>query len=320
MTPFQLIPVLVFLAVLLAATGGFLVISARRTERRGISRRLNSADESAVDTSQHELKRILSGRSLSDEGHYSLPLISLNRLIVQSGVTVGARGVLIAMAGASVGCYSAMAMLQDSPLVSVLSAAIAGIGFPVFVLRSLRMARQRKFEEQLPEAIDIIVRGLKAGHAIPVAIATVGRQMPEPLGGEFGITAAELTYGLELETAMVNLRTRVGQADLALLVLAVSIQAKMGGNLAEILGRLSKVIRDRFKLRRKARALSAEGRYSALFLSLLPFLLFCVLWLISPAYYGEVWYEWYVKPVLGGAIVWLLIGNYVMYRMVKFAV
>jgi tight adherence protein B len=320
MTQFQLIPVFVFFAVLLAATAGFLVISARWAERRGIHRRLNRADENALDTSQLELKRILSGRSLSDEGHYSLPLISLNRLIVQSGVTVGARGVLIAMAGVSIGCYFIMAILQDSLLAAILCGTMAGIGFPIFVLRSLRMARQRKFEEQLPEAIDIIVRGLKAGHAIPVAIATVGRQMPEPLGGEFGITGAELTYGLDLETAMVNLRSRVGQADLALLVLAVSIQAKMGGNLAEILGNLSKVIRDRFKLRRKARALSAEGRYSALFLSLLPFILFCVLWLISPAYYGEVWDEWYVKPALGGAIVWMLIGNYVMYRMVKFAV
>jgi tight adherence protein B len=318
MNALHLIPVFVFISVLLVVTAGTLIVSAQRTQRQSISRRLTAAD--AAQSSQHELKRILNGRSLSADGHYSLPLISLNRLILQSGVTVGARGVILVMAALGIGCYFVMAIVQDSIFVSVLCAAIAATGFPVFILRSLRMSRQRKFEEQLPDAIDIIVRGLRAGHAIPVAIATVGRQMPEPIGGEFAITGGELTYGLDLETAMVNLRGRVGQADLALLVLAVSIQAKMGGNLAEILGNLAKVIRDRFKLRRKARALSAEGRYSAMFLSLLPFILFCVLWLISPAYYGEVWNEWFVKPVLGGAIVWMAVGNYVMYRMVKFSV
>ncbi len=184
----------------------------------------------------------------------------------------------------------------------------------------LRTSRQRKFEEQLPEAIDILVRGLRAGHAIPFAISTVGRQMSQPIGGEFGITGGELTYGLDLETAMINLRSRVGQADLSLLVLAVSIQAKMGGNLAEILTNLARVIRERFKLRRKARALSAEGRYSAMLLSILPIALFGILWLIAPSYYGQVWDEWFVKPALGLTLLWMMFGNFVMYRMVKFSV
>jgi tight adherence protein B len=314
----QLIPILVFVAVLLAVTAAFLTLSSRKAQRNSVGRRLGTTD--VVDTSRQELKRTLHGRSLSPEGDYSLPFISLNQLILQSGVTFGVQGVLFAMAFLTVGTYFVMSIIQDSPTVAVIVAVAVGAGFPVMILRGLRTNRQRKFEEQLPEAIDIIVRGLKAGHAIPVAIATVGQQTAEPLGGEFAITGAELTYGLDLETAMVNLRTRVGQADLALLVLAVSIQAKMGGNLAEILGNLAKVIRERFKLRRKARALSAEGRYSAMFLSLLPVVLFGVLWLISPAYYGEVWDEWYVKPVLGGAVLWMLFGNYVMYRMVKFSV
>jgi tight adherence protein B len=123
-----------------------------------------------------------------------------------------------------------------------------------------------------------------------------------------------------METAMVNLRSRVGQADLSLLVLAVSIQAKMGGNLAEILSNLSKVIRDRFKLRRKAKALSAEGRYSAVFLSIMPIALFGIFWLISPSYYGLVWNEPLLKPVLVAAVLWMILGNLIMYRMVKFNV
>ena len=102
---------------------------------------------------------------------------------------------------------------------------------PFTVLRAMRDGRQRKFEEQLPEAIDTLVRGLKAGHAVSVAVSSVGKNLPDPIGAEFRLTAAEMTYGLDLETAMANLHTRVGQPDLGLIALAVSIQSKTGGNL-----------------------------------------------------------------------------------------
>ena len=314
----QIVPLLVFIAVLLTVTAAYLAVSAQRTRRKSMSRRLN--EYGAADASHGELMRIRHGRSLSPDGHYSLPIIPLNQLILQSGVTVGVHGVLFAMAFLSVGAYFILSILQTGTAMALFGAALIGAGIPIAILRLLRQARQRKFETQLPEAIDILVRGLKAGHAIPAAISTVGRQMPNPLGGEFSITGAELTYGLDLETAMVNLRSRVGQADLSLLVLAVSIQSKMGGNLVEILSNLARVVRERFKLRRKARALSAEGRYSAIFLSLMPIALFGILWLIAPNYYGEIWQTWYVKPVLGCAILWMILGNIVMYRMVKFGI
>lgn len=312
----QLIPTLVFASVLLTVTACYLALSAQRARRKSMSRRLS--EFGAAEANQGELMRIRHGRSLSPDGHYSLPFIPLNQLILQSGITVGAQGVLFTMAFLSAGAYFIFAIIQSSPAVSFFCALAAGAGLPILILRMLRSSRQRKFESQLPDAIDVLVRGLKAGHAIPAAIATVGRQLPNPVGSEFAITGSELTYGLDLETAMVNLRSRVGQADLSLLVLAVSIQSKMGGNLVEILTNLSRVIRERFKLRRKARALSAEGRYSALFLSLMPIALFGILWLIAPSYYGLVWHEAYVKPVLGASIIWMCLGNFIMYRMVKF--
>jgi tight adherence protein B len=314
----RVVPLLVFIAVLLTVCVVFLIVSAHRTHRKTVNRRLTAAGTAEIN--QGELMRIRRGRSLSAEGHYSLPFIPLNQLILQSGVTVGVQGILFTMAFLSAGAYVVAAILQGDLIMSLAVAGCTGIGLPVLVLRMLRADRQRKFEEQLPNAIDILVRGLRAGHAIPVAIATVGRQMPQPLGGEFSITAGELTYGLDLETAMVNMRSRVGQADLSLLVLAVSIQAKMGGNLAEILTNLSRVIRDRFKLRRKAKSLSAEGRYSAIFLSIIPIALFGILWVLSPSFYGQIWNEPFVKPALGAAIAWMMLGNYVMYRMVKFSV
>lgn len=312
-----LIPVLVFVAVLLGVNATALLIAARRGYRRRVSTRLAGLFD---ENSQKELMGIRRGRSLSSDGHYAIPIIPLNKLVLQSGVTVGLYGVMGTMVCLFAGAYLVVFTLQNHHLMAFAAACVAGIGLPLIVLKMMRERRQRRFEEQLPDAVDIMVRGLKAGHAIPVALHTVSQQMPDPVGAEFGLTAGELTYGLDLETALVNLRTRVGQLDLSLLVLAVSIQSKMGGNLAEILANLSRVIRGRFRLRRKAKALSAEGRFSAVALSIIPLVLFAILWIIAPSFYGQIWNEPIVKPVLLGAIGWLMLGNIIMYRMVRFSV
>lgn len=318
MTLIDAIPLLIFVSVLLIVIAFYLAISSQKTLRDNTNRRLN--EFGGTTSTEGELMRVRQGRSLSREGHYAMPLISLNRLILQSGVTIGLQGVIFVMVFLGAGAYFVFGIVFASTFFAVAGAFLVGIGLPVFVMRSMRTSRQRKFEEQLPDALDVLVRGLKAGHSIPVAISTVGTQMPQPLGNEFEITGSELTYGLDLETALSNLRSRVGQSDLTLFVLAVSIQAKMGGNLAEILGNLADMIRSRFKLRRKAKALSAEGRYSAILLSLMPIALFGILWLIAPSYYGQVWNEWFIKPVLGAAVAWMVIGNFIMSRMVKFSI
>jgi tight adherence protein B len=316
--PTQLILILVFVAVLLGVNGIGLLVASYRSHRRGVRRRLTPLD--AAMPSRTELASIRRDRSLSPDGDYTMSAIPLNQLILQSGVTVGTFAVLASMTCVFVASYLIVFTLQKDHLVALAAAFAIGVGIPIVVLRTMRDRRRRRFEEQLPDAIDVLVRSLRAGHSIPVAINTVAQQAPDPIGGEFAIAAGELTYGLDLETALVNLRSRVGQADLGLVVLAVSIQAKMGGNLAEILSNLAKVIRGRFKLRRKAMALSAEGRFSAIALTVLPFLLFGVLSIIAPTYYGQVWDQPVVKPVLAACLVWMTIGNIVMHRMVRFSI
>lgn len=314
-----LLPAVAFVGILTFALGCYLTLSSRAAYRGKVQSRLNVREGGGIQTHE-ELLRVRQSRSLTPEGHYLLPLFSINRLLLQSGTSVGLSGFIgagaIVAALVFLGCKLAGLAFPAGMVVAI----GAGAWLPFMVLRNMRAARQTKFEEQLPDAIDVMVRSLRAGHALPVAISAVARNMPEPIGSEFRLTAAEVTYGLDLETAMINLRSRVGQSDLALIVLAVSIQSRTGGNLAEILSNLSRVIRERFKLRRKAYALSAEGRFSAILLSLLPIVLFAVLRLISPNYYGDVWTSPYVKPVLTGAIAWMLIGDYIMYQMVRIRV
>src|SRR5271156_6050457 len=155
----------------------------------------------------------------------------------------------------------------------------------------------------------MIVRSLRAGHPVPIAINMVAREMADPIGSEFGMVSDEITYGADLETAMRNLYGRLGSDDLPLFITAVGIQASTGGNLAEILENLSGVIRQRFKMRRKVRALAAEGRASALILSALPIGLFAVVLITSPEFYASVWHEHLTKMLLAGGGLWMLIGN-----------
>jgi tight adherence protein B len=191
---------------------------------------------------------------------------------------------------------------------------------PYLVLLLLRARRQKKFSAQLPDALDTIVRSLRAGHPVPAAIAMVGREMPDPIGSEFGILTDEITYGADLETALRNLDARISSDDLPLFVTAVGIQSSTGGNLGEILENLSGVIRLRFKMRRKIRALASEGRASAMILSALPIGLFIVVQVTSPDFYASVWHENLTKLLLGGAAGWMLVGNLIMFKMVNFKI
>jgi tight adherence protein B len=174
------------------------------------------------------------------------------------------------------------------------------------------------FATQLPEAIDLITRSLKAGHPTAIAISMVSREMADPIGTEFGIVSDEVTYGSDLITALKNLHERVDLPDLSLLISSVSIQSTTGGNLREILEGLSLVIRDRGKMKRKIRAISAEGRMSAIFLTAMPVLLFIALQFLIPDYYGEIWNEILTWKLMAGFGLWLTFGNLIIMKMVSF--
>jgi tight adherence protein B len=310
--------VLMFAAFFLAFEAIFLSFARRTTTRKDLSRRVSS--RGTPDADHAELIKARRRRSLSAEGEYTMHAVWLNRLIVQSGVHWGAAVLPVA----SVLIFAAVAgpflLLGINLLIAIAVGIAAAFGIPLMILAFKRDRRRRKFEDQLPEAIDVLVRSLRAGHPVSAAIRMVVREMPDPLGGEFRIVSDEMTYGLDLETAMNNLSARVGQPDLALAVVAVGIQSKTGGNLAEVLSNLSKLIRDRSRMRLKIRSLSAEGRFSAIVLTVLPVIVFTLLNLIAPHFYGDVWASPLVKPLLAAGIAWMIIGDIIMYRMVKLEV
>jgi tight adherence protein B len=302
----------------LFAEAMYLLFYKSGSYRRRINHRLNvMVDKTDRGSTLAELRR---ERGLTSSGNYRLPLVALNRLVLQSGVTIGFTKLILIAAAVTGLSFLALLMVRGNVLQALLGALVVGLLLPYFALTMLRNKRQKAFGAQFPDALDIIVRSLRAGHPVPIAINMVGREMPDPIGSEFGIISDEITYGADLETALRNLHFRIGQEDLPLFVTAVAIQGSTGGNLGEILDNLSNVIRQRFKMRRKVRALASEGRASAMILSSLPIGMFLVILFISPDFYSSVWSYPLTKMALGGATAWMGLGNLVMFRMVNFRI
>jgi len=245
-------------------------------------------------------------------------LQNLKQLMVQSGLRFTTQILLLWFAVPAVLFYFFMSTAFGlNFLALVLAPLMAAATFYLFLHRA-RRRRIARFGEQLPDALDVISRGLRAGHPFRTALALVAREMPDPVGSEFGIVADEIMFGLEQSVAVDNLGPRVVHNDLSFFSTAVNIQQQTGGNLAEVLTRLSGMLRSRLKLRLKIRALSSEGRLSAIALSLTPFILFAIISLLAPDYFVSVIDHPITIPALILGLLMLVIGNVVLYRMVNF--
>jgi tight adherence protein B len=159
-----------------------------------------------------------------------------------------------------------------------------GLFLPYKVLQLKKKHRLKKFEKQLPEALDLLARGLKAGHAFASGLQMVGEEMPNPIGLEFFKTFKEYNHGMDMNTALLNLCQRMDLKELRFFTTAIMIQRETGGNLTEILEKIAGLIRERFKLRNQIKALTAEGRLSGWILILMPPVLFVVMLRLNPDY------------------------------------
>lgn len=310
-----LVYALIFGAVLLGVQGLYSLLFRSRRENAAINRRITLSVE---HNNPAEVLNILQRERGLEILSRSSSLSRLNTLIIQSGIRLSA-ALLLFVFGVLIVLFTVIFFaVTDQHLLAlglaVPSAIICIYGW-LYRARSKRIAR---FSEQLPDALDIIVRGLHAGHPFRVSLGLVAREMPDPVGSEFGIVADEIMFGLDQSSAIDNIYTRVGLRDLLFFSTSVNVQSQTGGSLTEILSRLSRLLRSRSKLRLKIRSLSSEGRLSAVALSAAPFVLFGIISLISPDYFGSIRTHPIVPFALGLGLLLLAIGNYVMYRMVNF--
>ena len=251
-------------------------------------------------------------RRLEDSPHME----SLGKLIEQSGVSILAHQlVAFAIILAAVGGIVAM-VATGNPVIALLAVAAGGAAPFIYVSRK-RRARFEKFEEQLPDAVDVMKRALRAGHPFNSCLKLVAEDMDEPISREFELTFADVNYGNDLRRALLGLLLRVPSTSLMAVVTAVLIQKETGGNLAEIFESISQVIRSRFRFGRRVRTLSAEGRLSAWILTLVPILLFGVLWITTPAYLPPLLDSPTGQKMIGFAVIMMVVAVFWMRKIIR---
>jgi tight adherence protein B len=308
------ITLLVFAAALFGIVAIYWLAFEARNTQKSISRRLTRSREHKDQAEVLDALRHERGIFSSD-----IPAIKqLNEWLTQTGLRLDRNWLLFSVFAATAALFIVFGFVFDFGIGSFALALFSALVLIIIYLRTVRRRRIDRFAEQLPDAVEIIVRGIRVGYPVSVALDLVAREMPDPIGSEFGMTADEISFGQNIKSAMENLHRRVGQDDLQFLIVAVNIQTQTGGNLAEVLLRLSRLIRSRSKIALKIRALSAEGRISAKFLSLMPFIMVGIISLVSPSFFAEVRHSPAIEPALIYAAISLVIGNLVMYRMVNF--
>jgi tight adherence protein B len=202
--------------------------------------------------------------------------------------------------------------------VSLLAAFACGYGLPRWILMRKIKHRQAKFLLEFANAIDIIVRGIKAGLAFSDCMQIIARESPEPVRSEFAGLVEQQNVGVPLSSAFERMFERMPLQEVNFFAIVIAIQNQIGGNLAEVLSNLAQVLRDRYRMQAKVRAFSAEAKTSAIIIGSLPPLVVLAMYLISPDYIGILWHDKLGKIMLLGSAIWMLIGVLTMRKMINF--
>jgi tight adherence protein B len=305
--------ILVFAAVFTAGQAAIGLISVA-TQKRKVNKRLKIAEK--VDGVSALVMELRKQRGLDAKGDRGKRLRWLSNLIVASGLRYEPKKwTLYAVLAGLVGGMAA-AVITKKPMLFPVGALAFGVGGPIFYLKHLVKKRANALGFQLPQALEIIVRSLEAGHPVPTAINLVGREMADPIGSEFGMAADEIAFGATMEQAIERMAERCQHADVDLFAATVRLQERSGGNLTGLLKLNAATVRERHKMRLKIQAASSEGRASAMILTAAPLLSTGFIMVSSPHFYGDVIGDPVVKWGLVGLGGWMFLGNMVMRRMI----
>lgn len=322
-TLYLVLIVMGFIALVLFLEGLYMSWdSYRGPEAKRIERRLQAMSAGAHGSEEPTLvkQRLLSEEPWLARLLLSLPRVhQMDRLLMQSGLQWNmarfqGMTLIAAFAGLMFGLFLGFPWLP----VIILTLAFGAVPF-LYVYNS-KQKRLDKVEQQLPDALDMMSRAMRAGHAFPGALKMVGDESPQPIASEFKLAFDEVNFGIPMHEALLNLATRVPSTDLRYFVIAVIVQRETGGNLSEILGNISRLIRERLKLLSTIKVLSAEGRLSAWILTILPFALAIVISIIHPSLMTLLWTDEMGKKMVAFAVTLMIIGIFWMWHMIKIRV
>jgi tight adherence protein B len=280
--------IVIFVAVLLLVQGIYLFAFGKSISLNSrLNRRLDLLEKGG---SREQVLEQLRKEVSQHIGGGGVPFYALLADKAQkAAIAFSPRQLVIVMVILTVVAFLLLTILTGATLgIRIFVSLFMGIGSVYFWVNRLAKKRLGMVEEQLPDAVELMVRSLRVGHPFASAINIVAKEMPDPLGSEFGMIADEAAYGREISESLKALAERMDMQDLRFLAVAVTIQAQSGGNLAEILDGLAKVVRARFKLFRRVRAITAEAKWSGMFLSGFPFVALLMINILKPDYYDGV--------------------------------
>ena len=318
-----LIAMTIFILTVVLVEGAYYALrKIRSPEKREVLRRLRGYPTTEYE---REIIDIMRKSMLSEVPWLNRMLLSirwtdkLSRMIEQSGTesTLGVfilLSIVLASGGFVIGLWVA-----SNALLSLIIAFFLGV-FPFLYVYLKKKRRMEKFQRQLPDALDLIARALKAGHAFTGGLKMVGDELGEPVGTEFEKTLHEINFGSGIPEALKGLTQRVDCPDLRFFIISVIIQRETGGNLAEILGKISYLIRERFKLQSRVQVLASEGKLSAIILIAIPFVVALALSVLNPVYIKTLFVDPVGKALVAFALLMMAIGIVVMKRMIEIKV
>ncbi|GAC1332735.1 MAG: type II secretion system F family protein [Beijerinckiaceae bacterium] len=246
--------------------------------------------------------------------------VSLDGRIAQAGLDWSRRKFYIVSVAAALILGGLSYVATGNPLLWIGAIATGGLGLPRWILSFLRKRRLKKFINAFPDAVDVIVRGVKAGLPLGDCLRIIAQESAEPVRTEFREVVEAQAMGLSLGEAVERITERVPVPEASFFVIVINIQQKAGGNLSEALGNLSRVLRDRKKMKGKIQAISSEAKASAAIIGSLPFAVGSLVWLTSPRYIELLWLTSGGRVVMGASLVWMFVGCMVMRKMINFDV
>jgi tight adherence protein B len=320
----------IFGAVLLAGDALIRSLASNRSTTRAINRRLKLIGEGrSASQVMNLLRRSSSALPAGLPPMLNRMAVRFERMLMAAQITMAtSRLMLILLVAPFVLLFVLLLLLValGQPigfgrlLILATFSLVVGALLPMMALQFKANRTRKKMQEQFPVAVDVFVRGLRAGHPIASALELLTVEMPDPIGSQFGIVVDEITYGAELRDTLQAMADRWELEDMRMFVVSLSVQSETGGNLAEILENLSKVIRERQSMMLKVRALSSEGRMTAVMLTALPILAFTALFLSNPGFYLDVSDDPAFVPGFVALILLYLIGFITIRRMVDLKV
>jgi tight adherence protein B len=314
-----LVLVCVFGAVVLAAETLLGVVASARSEGRAINLRLSLIGSGRTT---RETMNILRRAASTVPKGLPAPLndiaLRFERMLMQAQLQIPTGPLMLFVFLAPLAIFFGLLLLMSAwwgigisfgrIVISATFAVLLGGLLPLMLINFKATKLRRRMEEQFPVALDVFVRGLRAGHPVAAALDLLTTEMPDPIGSQFGLAVDEITYGAELRDALQNMAERWDLEDMRMFVVSLSIQNETGGNLAEILENLSRVIRERHAMLLKVRALSSEGRMTAVILTALPITTFVVLFFLSPSFFLDVANDPWFIPGFAALIILYAIG------------